>query len=105
MAKDVVVDRLRAVEDRDVRGPGEAHAPTRRRRGRRDGGLGLGEELSGPADLGREQGAQLRLGGVEAEVGRDDAEAVELLGGQIDPVEPVVDAHVADEVRELEGDA
>ena len=65
---------------------------------------GLTEERARPADLDREQGAKLRGRRHEAERAGIHAEALELLGGQVDPVELVVDPDVPDEVRELERD-
>ena len=52
-----------------------------------------------------EQRAHRRRGAIRREVGVADAEALAVLGGQVDAVQASVLAHVADEVRELEGDA
>ena len=104
MRKDVVVDRLDAVEDGEVGGTREAHAAPRRRQRSGDGGRRLAEERTRPADLDREQGAKLRRRRHEAERGGIHAEALELLRGEVDPVELIVDPDVPDEVRELEGD-
>ena len=76
----------------------------RRRQCSGDGGRRLAEERARPADLDRDQGAKLRRRRPEAERGSIDAEALELLCGEVDPVELVVDPDIPDEVRELEGD-
>ena len=64
----------------------------------------LPEERTRPADLDREQGTKLRRRRPEAERSSIDAEALELLRGEVDPVELVVDPDVPDEVRKLERD-
>ena len=56
------------------------------------------------ADLDGEHGAKLRRRRPEAERSSIHAEALELLRGEVDPVELVVDPDVPDEVRELERD-
>ena len=76
----------------------------RRRQCSGDGGRRLAEERARPADLDRYQGAKLRRRRPEAERGSIDAEALELLCGEVDPVELVVDPDVPDEVRQLERD-
>ena len=97
MLEDVVVDRRDAVEDGDVGGAREAHAAPRRRQRGGDSGGRLAEERTRPADLDREQGAKLRRRRHEAERGSIHAEALEILCGEVDPVEPVVDPDVPNE--------
>src|SRR6185312_5225519 len=81
-AEYVVVDRLDLVEDRKVRRPRKPHTRPRGGQSRRERRLGLGEVPPGAADLGREQGAKVRRGGVKAEVGGYHTETGEFVGGQ-----------------------
>ena len=104
-AEDVVAGGLDAVEHRLVDGAGQPDARAHRGGRRGDGGRRGREQPPGARHLVRDQRPQLGRGALAAEVGVGDAEAVAVLGGQVDAVHLVVLADVAHEVGVLERQA
>ena len=81
---------------------GQRDAGGRRRNGHDERGVVLGEEHASPPHLRRDRApaAPSRLPDRVP-----DPQLLALVGGQVDPVEPIVLAHVAEEVRQLERDS